>query len=76
MNSSGFAFINIIWFLVGIGLLGLYIVVGEPILVGFLNSSTTATPGTNSYAIILGAPFLILLASIYVLTKPDPVSFG
>lgn len=76
MKQDGFAFINIIWFLAGLGLLGLYITVGEPILVGFLEGSTTATEGTSSYAIILGAPILILLASIYVLTKPTPVGFS
>ena len=75
MKQNGFAFINIIWFLACLGLIGLYITVGEPILVGFLSTSTTATEGTTSYAIIMGAPILILLAGIYILTKPNPVGF-
>lgn len=75
MNKKGFAFINIIAFIVGLFLLGLYIAIGEPIIAGFLDTSVVAGPGTTPYYIILGAPIVILFACIYILTKPEPIQF-
>ena len=77
MNSKGFGFMNILLFLASLFLVGLYIAVGEPLLVGLLSTSTVAAPGSDAYIIILGAPILIILAGIYFLTKePSNLQFG
>lgn len=77
MNQRGDIFANILLFVGVLLILGLYVGNLENPFVGLIQSSPTSGVGTDTYAIYLAAPILILLYAIYTLTKaPDSLSFG
>lgn len=79
MNQKGFGFMQVIGFMCALGLVALYIAVGEPILVGTMEAICPmycVEPGSTGYAIILGAPVLIIIGGILVLTRPEFYQYG
>lgn len=76
MNEKGFGFMQVIGFMCALGMVALYLALGEPLLVGVLDSVGVVEEGSAGYAIILGAPVLIIIGGILVLTRPEFYQYG
>ena len=73
MNQSG-QILPVIAFIVALLLAGLFIVVGEPVLDGILDSAPDLAPeGGSARLIIFGASLLIVLAGVWFLTHGNEV---
>ena len=73
MNQNG-QILPVVAFIAALLCAGLFIVLGEPIMDGILDSAPSAAPeGGSARLIIFGASLLIVLAGVWFLTHGNEV---
>lgn len=77
MNQRGDVFSGIMIFVGALVILGLYVVVIEPLIQSSIANSPVNGQGTDTYLIIMSAGVMIMLFAIHRLIKsPDSLTFG